>query len=94
MNTVALLLRARIALPCSCVLAGRIPLASLVMMDLGRLRSYNKGGRSLARILPQRIFISQNSKAIHTSVNLQPFSASVEDCLDIKNHTASWKLKR
>lgn len=39
MNTVALLLRANIALACICVLGGSTPLASRVMIDLGRLRS-------------------------------------------------------
>lgn len=39
MNTVALLLSARIALAWICVLGGSTPLARRVMIDLGRLRS-------------------------------------------------------
>jgi len=38
-NTVALLDNARIALACIWVFGGRTPLASLVMMDLGSVRS-------------------------------------------------------
>lgn len=39
MNTVALLVRARMALAWICVLGGRTPLAKRVMMDLGSVRS-------------------------------------------------------
>lgn len=40
MKTVALLLMARTALAWICVLGGSTPFASLVMIDLGKLRSY------------------------------------------------------
>lgn len=39
MKTVVLLLKARMALPWICVFGGNTPLASLVMMDLGRVSS-------------------------------------------------------
>lgn len=42
MKTVALLLSARIALACICVLGGSTPLASRVMIDLGRVRSWSE----------------------------------------------------
>lgn len=38
-NTVALLLKATMAFPCICVLGGKTPFASLVIIDLGRVRS-------------------------------------------------------
>ena len=43
MKTTALLLSARIALACICVLGGSTPLARRVMMDLGSVRSYTRG---------------------------------------------------
>jgi hypothetical protein len=39
MNTVALLVSARMALACICVLGGSTPFARRVMMDLGSVRS-------------------------------------------------------
>ena len=47
MNTVALLLRASIALAWIWVLGGSTPLAKRVMMDFGRFRSYAWGISSL-----------------------------------------------
>jgi hypothetical protein len=41
-NTVALLVKASIALACICVLGGSTPFASRVMMDLGSVRSYSR----------------------------------------------------
>ena len=39
MNTVALFVKARMALACICVLGGSTPFARRVMMDLGSVRS-------------------------------------------------------
>ena len=39
MKTVALLVRARMAFACICVLGGSTPFARRVMMDFGRVRS-------------------------------------------------------
>lgn len=41
MNTLALLVMARMALAWIWVLGGSMPLARRVMMDLGKFRSYN-----------------------------------------------------
>lgn len=40
MNTVALLLMARMAFACICVLGGRTPFARRVIIDLGSVRSW------------------------------------------------------